>query len=252
MIINDKFKNSKGDTAEVIELLKGGYARIKFLDNYGHEMSVQRDSLKNGVFKNPYRPSVSSVGYFGVGEYAGSNEFGKSNLCYNSWRDMLRRCYEKDRKDTKFYKNVTVCEEWHNFQNFAEWFYKNYPYKIENTKFNLDKDLTQLNSEIKIYSPNTCIWLPQKVNKFLMFRVENLNSGLQTRGNRWSARIVDFDSGKRMYLGSFKNIEEANRVYINNKKIQVEKVKKYLIELNYLSETQILLMDNVIMSVTTY
>ena len=40
----------------------------------------------------------------------------------------------------KNYLDVTVCEEWHNFQNFAKWFYENY-YEISGEKMRLDKDI---------------------------------------------------------------------------------------------------------------
>lgn len=40
---------------------------------------------------------------------------------YNTWRAMMRRCYNSQDKDYKRYgaKGVTVCERWHDYLSFA-------------------------------------------------------------------------------------------------------------------------------------
>ena len=42
---------------------------------------------------------------------------------YNSWRSMMARCYNEKSANYKYYGGVgvTVCAEWHNANNFAEW-----------------------------------------------------------------------------------------------------------------------------------
>src|SRR5215472_16362454 len=39
---------------------------------------------------------------------------------WNSWYDMMRRCYDRKRDDYKFYgaRGIRVCERWHNYDNF--------------------------------------------------------------------------------------------------------------------------------------
>lgn len=75
---------------------------------------------------------------------------------------MLRRCYDKEfQLKNKSYQGCTVCEEWHNFQNFAEWFYQNY--------FDgacLDKDLLCCGN--KTYSPDKCCLITRSLNSFLV------------------------------------------------------------------------------------
>ena len=73
---------------------------------------------------------------------------------------MIRRCYSKGiQYTTTSYSNCTVCEEWHNFQNFAEWYNNN----IWNDEFCfLDKDI--LIKGNKLYSPNTCIFVDNRIN----------------------------------------------------------------------------------------
>lgn len=55
---------------------------------------------------------------------------------------------------------VVVCEEWHNFEAFLNWFKINH---IEG--FALDKDfLAGVNKE---YSPKVCVFIPQTLNSLL-------------------------------------------------------------------------------------
>ena len=72
---------------------------------------------------------------------------------------MLIRCYnKKDLEKNPTYKNTTVCIEWCNFQNFAQWFEKNY---IDD--WALDKDILVKGN--KVYSPETCCFVPREINE---------------------------------------------------------------------------------------
>jgi hypothetical protein len=46
---------------------------------------------------------------------------GWNKSSYNTWRAMMRRCYNARDKDFKRYGSVgvTVCSEWHDYSNFA-------------------------------------------------------------------------------------------------------------------------------------
>ena len=71
---------------------------------------------------------------------------------------ILERGYSKLWKEKHpTYENVYVCEEWHNFQNFAKWYYNNY-YSINEERMEIDKDILYKNN--KVYSPDTCIIVP--------------------------------------------------------------------------------------------
>lgn len=100
------------------------------------------------------------VGYFGDGIYKARDEDHKMNIAYQKWFCMLQRCYCKEHlNEHEIYRGVIVDEKWHNYQKFAEWFYAN---RIdENTKYELDKDV--LGGQI--YSENTCLLLPQEINR---------------------------------------------------------------------------------------
>ena len=54
-----------------------------------------------------------------------------------------------------------------NFQNFAEWYEEN-KYEVHGEKIHLDKDI--LIKGNKIYSPETCLLVPQRINDLFIKR----------------------------------------------------------------------------------
>lgn len=116
--------------------------------------------IKKGQVKNPFHPSVHGIGFIGVGTHIAHIK-RKPTKTYNTWIDMIRRCYStKSLIKRPTYKSVSVCEDWHDFQNFAQWFEENY---IEG--LDLDKDL--LSGDKKVYSPKTCCFLSNEENNRL-------------------------------------------------------------------------------------
>jgi hypothetical protein len=104
------------------------------------------------------RSKVYGVGFIGEGKFKSSLN-GVRSKAHKTWTGMLERCYsEKCHARNPTYKECSVCDEWHNFQNFAKWFFKNY---IKG--FELDKDIKVKGN--KIYSPDTCIFVSPKKNR---------------------------------------------------------------------------------------
>lgn len=132
--------------------------KVKFVDGYVKNSSY--DSFIRGEINNPFIPSVCGIGYIGDKSYAkGKSE---NTRRYVTWHNMLKRCYdEKYKINNPTYRECTVCEEWHNFQNFAKWYDENY-YEIEGEVMCLDKDILVKGN--KIYSPETCIFVPKSIN----------------------------------------------------------------------------------------
>lgn len=80
---------------------------------------------------------------------------------YAVWADMLMRAYSKKFK-TKHstYEDCSACEEWSLFSNFKSWMEEqDWEGKV------LDKDILVRGN--KIYSPETCAFVSQEVNKFI-------------------------------------------------------------------------------------
>ena len=79
---------------------------------------------------------------------------------------MLQRCYdEKAHKRQQSYIDCIVCEEWHNLSNFNRWYLENY-YKIDGQRMELDKDILVKGN--RIYSPDTCVFVPQRINQLIL------------------------------------------------------------------------------------
>ena len=238
--VGKKFITKEGCDIEIVEKLDSSKRRIRFLEyNFEIIVSIQHLTIMN--IRNPYRKSVYKNGYLGVGEYSSGNKNSHTPE-YVVWKEVLRRCYDKDFKDKHpTYKNASVSKYWLNFQNFAKWYEDNYPKNIENVKFELDKDLLQQGVENKIYSPETCIFLPKKINSFLAKNKNNNTSGhtgvsWHKRDKLWSVKINDFISNKCIYLGSFLDINQAMLAYENARNLNVISAKNYLTHLNYLNE----------------
>ena len=192
---------------------------------------------------NKHLPSIYGIGYLGTGDYkAKINK--KLTKEYNIWLQMLGRCYDKKcQEKNPTYKGVVVCEEWLNFQNFAKWYDNSYP-KAYGVKFELDKDLLQENVDNKIYSPDTCTFLPKNINVFLSNKHSNNTSSyagvsFYKANKKWTSKIKLFGEDKRKYLGYFPTPELASQSYQQARAEQSEKVKDYLRSLNYLPEETI-------------
>lgn len=168
---------------------------------------------------------------------------GRPIKSYQIWQDILRRCYsEKYKNKNPTYMGTSMCKEWLLFSNFKKWFDANYPDELArelDIRFDIDKDLLSENS--KVYSPDTCVFLPKKVNVFLSNKKSNNTSGYTGvswhKTNRsWRVRINEFGTNKNKYIGYFKNLEDASIAYELARAVEAEKAKEYLRELGYNEE----------------
>ena len=129
---------------------------------------------------------------------------------------MLQRGYGdryKERNPT--YRDVTVCKDWHLFSNFKNW--------METQDWEgkqLDKDIYF--SGNKEYSPNKCVFVSQKVNKFLTER--DSTRGMFPIGVCWHRGRKKFyaqcndGSGKQVYLGLHMTVESAFHAWLEKKR----------------------------------
>lgn len=153
--IGEKGKNTSGELMTIVEYVDRENIVVEFEN--GYKTKTRYQTFKKGNVKNVYFKSVCGVGFIGEGIYTTT----KNERAYGVWGDMLRRCYSDDINYKKAYKDCSVCKEWHNFQNFAEWYYENY-YEVEGDVVCLDKDIRRKGN--KIYSPKACIFVPNRIN----------------------------------------------------------------------------------------
>ena len=154
-------KNINGQLMKIIKYNNYSDIVVEFDDKYKTIVKCQYGMFKNGKLGNPNDNTVYNIGRLGQGKY--KSKFNKKQtIQYQYWFDMMKRCYSKDyHKRFPTYKGCTVCEEWLNYQNFGKWFDDNF-YQIENEIMCLDKDI--LHKGNKIYSPDTCVFVPQRIN----------------------------------------------------------------------------------------
>lgn len=219
---------NNGEIATIISVRNKSDITVKFENGYQTDVSYQ--TFQNGQVSNPLTPTVYGVGYLGIGHYLSAVE-GKSTKSYNAWHGMLRRVYSSDLERYSTYKDVTVCQEWLNFQNFAQWYEETY-YEIEGEQMHLDKDLKSGKS--KVYSPETCLFLPQVLNTQLIDRtqkrINELPSGVHFdtwNPLKYKAKILI--DGKSL-SSTFNKVEEAANWYKEQKTKRVHQLANDLRE----------------------
>jgi hypothetical protein len=228
--VGDKQTNKDGFTITLLEM----QTPTKFLvigEGCKIPIIVNSTTFKNKTFVSPYKITVGGVGYYGEGIYIAKLN-GKHTPEYRDWSCMLKRCYcTLDSKRSYF--DVDVCSEWYNFQNFATWCTKQPNFNKEGWR--LDKDLLGSLNGDKLYSPDTCVYLPVEINNFIKTRrMNNLPLGVDTveRNGTIKYRSQGREDGKTIRFGLYDTISEAFLQYKNHKelhaKILAEKYKEDL------------------------
>lgn len=218
--LGEKRISNEGYEMEIIEQFSCKNCTIRFTQNEVILYNRQYSNFKRGMISNPYHRGMCGVGYIGEGIYS-KRENNKMSKCYSVWQSMLTRCCSEDYKNKKpTYRNVTVCGDWECFQNFAQWFYKKYkPESMQD--WELDKDI--LIKSNKIYSPETCCFVPPEINSLLRSTKSKRGKypiGVTKCGNKFRARI-----GKdRDHLGLYHTKEEAFNVFKIAKEIHIKDV----------------------------
>ena len=192
---------------------------------------VRYETFKKGQIKCPYEKRVYGIGYLGEGEYK-SKENGKMTKCYDTWHSMLERCYS-DKLHEKYptYIGCEADEDWLCFQNYGEWFDNNY-YEIEDERMHLDKDI--LVKHNKIYSPETCIFVPDRINT-LFVKCDNargdspVGTSLKNGKYQVNCSLINPKTGKSRfeYLGLYDTQEKGFEVYKYYKEKNIKEVADY-------------------------
>ena len=215
--------NNFGSKMEIVKYNKNNDIDIYFEEYNWIAKHRQYTSFKNGTVRCPYEKTILNIGCIGEGKYK-VWENGKHTKYYDIWHDMIKRCYsDKYHKRETSYIDVNVCEEWHNFQNFAEWCEENY-YEVEGERIHLDKDI--LNHGNKIYSPSTCIFVPQRINALFIKSKKirgDLPIGVSLNKNTIRVHCSDINN-KPIDLGSYDTPEEAFLVYKQYKEKIIKQV----------------------------
>ena len=166
------------------------------VNDLGYRTQVQEEATKNGGKR--IREIVFRCKY------------------YAAWVNMLERCYsEKYLEINPSYIGASVCSEWLSASVFKKW--------MEQQDWSgkcLDKDIVVPKS--KLYSPETCAFVLQATNKFVV--VSDASRGAYPVGvnlfkptGKYRARCGNPFTGKQESLGYFSTPEEAHEAWRKRK-----------------------------------
>lgn len=209
-----KFNNS-GSKMEIIEYRNNEDMTVKFDNGYISD-NIRYTNFRRGRIVSPLCKTAFGIGFIGIGTYKVTNN-GKMTREYARWRGMLDRCYKYPDKYSS-YSECLVCDEWHNFQNFARWFNDNY-YEVKGHKMDLDKDI--LIKGNKVYSPETCSFVTKEINA--LFLKNDISRGSCPIGVYWDeskgkyASECSIPNSKKARLGLFDNEFDAFLAYKHKK-----------------------------------
>jgi hypothetical protein len=166
----------------------------------GKEVCVPSGSLVTG--------NTTSCGCYLKERITKHGGYNKSS--YNTWRGMMRRCYNKSDKD--YYKyggaGIKVCEEWHEYTNFA---------KAVGEPIG-DQTLDRVDPHGD-YTPENCRWASltvQNRNVRMSKRNKSGIKGVLQMGERWVAQITA--NGVTHRSKSFGTKEQAAQERLNMEK----------------------------------
>ena len=225
--IGDTNYNKYGTLMEVIEYR--GYDDITVKFENGITQHTNSDSFKKGQVHSYLDKTICGKGYIGK-NFA---EPIKDKLSYKYWSSMIRRCYNSNLRNKRYYSDVEVCDEWLNYSKFKKWFDKNY-WKCDET-LDIDKDI--LFKGNKIYSPQTCLLVPHKIN--VLFCKANKIRGKYPLGvsytiNKQGIKYIyaqTFEKQKRKYAYVGKETQDVILRAFNVYKESKENHLKYIADL---------------------
>ena len=178
----------------------------------GFETTVELGHIRNGYVKDPYAPSVCGVGITGTKYQSTIN--GVQTKEYVLWQSMSKRCYSDAlKKKYPTYEGCEVSDNFKSYEYFYDWCHKQIGFGNED--WHLDKDL--LIKGNKVYSENTCVFIPQEVNSLLVKRTAS--RGEHLIGVHWHNASKAFvaqvgkSKGESKHLGYFNTEIEAFNAY---------------------------------------
>lgn len=185
---------------------------VEFLDGGYIVKNVQWNNFIRGKVKN---------NYCCIGHYKEAKE-------YNSWYQMLRRCFDEQIKENKpTYKDVTCCEEWLQYENFYQWLISQENYeKWRTLKWSaVDKDI--LNKGNKFYSPENCLLVPVNVNN-LFVKHDALRGeypiGVSLINGKYIAKCTNPIKNATVTIGVYNTPEEAFKAYKEYKENLIKEI----------------------------
>ena len=215
--------NNQGLSMKIIKYENCMRCHILFED--GYETVATYNNFKKGNIKNPnYKKAYIKtkdgiVLGVGITDSVTVDEEGHTLNSYSKWIGMIERCYGDPEKHLN-YVDCEVCDEWKYYSNFKKWYDENF-YNVGDEVMHLDKDILFKNN--KIYSPQTCIFVPQRINSLFAYRKKTSRNVrcVECVGIRYRVRVNDKENNG-INLGLYNTEEEA---FAHYKKYKEEYIK---------------------------
>lgn len=144
---------------------------------------------------------------------------------YAKYKSMHKRCLVGGAEQRNYprYTGCFTSENFKDFQFFAEWSSKQIGYEMEN--WHLDKDI--LIKGNKLYSENTCVFIPAEVNTLL--NGNNNSRGKYPIGAYFNKRDKAFTAHMRQHsklhhIGNYSNPQDAFVAYKHEKERYIKDV----------------------------
>lgn len=161
----------------------------------------------------------------GINDYGGCVKINGVHIpSYHTWGQMLKRCYSEEYLlKNATYRGCSVCEEWKHFSNFKKWYDENC---VEG--YCLDKDILVKGN--KLYSPDTCSFVPNEINVLLCKSDAvrgDMPIGVHKRKMVNGYKYVAYLSNNikpHYHLGTFNTPEEAFQAYKQAKEVHIKEV----------------------------
>lgn len=213
--------NYQGREMKIINYINARHIDVEFINSGYIVKNREYKEFEKGKIKDLYAPEIYGIGF--LGEKYSNKDFP---YFYKKWNGMIERCYSKNKiEKCPTYSECSVCEEWKSFSNFCEWCI-NYYYEIPNEEMHLDKDILVKGN--KIYSPNTCIFTPQRINKLFLKHEKDrgnyvIGVSYNKNNNKFIARC-NIDKNKRKQIGTFNTEIGAFQAYKEFKENYIKQV----------------------------
>lgn len=147
---------------------------------------------------------------------------GKMTPEYTLWSNMLARCYsEKYKIKNPHYIGCSVSDNFKDFRYFISWCSKQKGYNRKG--WALDKDILVKGN--KVYSEDTCCFVPREINNLLTKRNRkrgNLPIGVTLQKSTGKYSVYTSIKGKIKNFGTFTCINAAFETY---KTVKLEHIK---------------------------
>ena len=217
--------NIHGEKMTIVEYNNSCDIVVEFDDVYKTRVKTQYGNFIRGVTSNPSNKLV-----FGVGITGNKYPVKVKNVItkeYNTWVNMLCRCFSEDWKEKHpTYETSQCCQEWLNYSIFYEWLHSQDNFEIwkDMPRSGLDKDIIKKHN--KLYSPETCCLVPDRINS-LFIKADAMRGKLPigvSINDKGKYRATLQNQNDHLYLGDFTTPEKAFFEYKKHKEKLIQDV----------------------------